>query len=790
MLSLATIRSRWGSLVGAFVALSLGVALMATAAEVLVSNVAHPPARLAAAPVVVHMGGPDSPPLSVQDAMSLSAALSEVPGVNAAISDYGFYAQPAGTDVTEGHGWSSAALAAQQLVVGAPPTTDSEVAIGSDLGIEVGSTVTIFGSAGPLPYSVKGVVDGQGLYFADGFARRSASGVRAIGLIVAPAADLTQVTAAAAALVGDRARVLVGDQRSALESETDAGQRDGGAILLGTMASISIFVSVFVVASTFALSVAQRRREFGLLRAVGATPRQVRRMIYGEAFLVGLVASACGAVLAIPLTPLLGSLLERARLVASGFTPTVVGWPLAAAAGAGLLVALMGVWSASRRAGRVRPMEALREAAVETRPMTAGRWIFGALFVVAGLGLSFGTVSSGPAAVLNAAAFAAMALITGLTLLAPVFIPPIAHVVAWPLAGLRGATGILVRENTLVAVRRTASTAAPVLLTVGLAALVTGVIATFAVAVRQDGVIDARSQTVVLPQGTPGLSDAAVAAVDDGQSTLMSHLYARLPDGSQQSVELAGVDPDVLPLAPGEIAIGAGYADTLGWQPGDTVTITFADGVRAPMRVSQITDDIDDDALAGGAVLPRPVVRAHDRSALTEAVFVTDGQPVAGNLEGLGAYVSDAAAYADARVAEEERLAKLVVLVLVGLSLAYTSIAIANTVLMATTGRVRDFAVLRLSGATVRQIIAMVAAEAALAVGIGAALGMAVAWTAVAGIAWGLSKDIGITIPVTMDWPVMSAVLTGCLVVAVLASIVPARLTLRAGTAALAGERD
>jgi putative ABC transport system permease protein len=121
-------------------------------------------------------------------------------------------------------------------------------------------------------------------------------------------------------------------------------------------------------------------------------------------------------------------------------------------------------------------------------------------------------------------------------------------------------------------------------------------------------------------------------------------------------------------------------------------------------------------------------------------------------------------------------LAKLVVLVLVGLSVAYTSIAIANTLLIATTGRLRDFAVLRLSGATVGQIIAMVAAEAAFAVGIGAALGMAMAWTAVAGVAWGLSKDIGVTIPVTMDWPVTSLVLTGCLLLAVLASMLPARL--------------
>jgi putative ABC transport system permease protein len=332
--------------------------------SVLVSNVARAPARFAAASVVVRSGGQDSAPMSVQDATSLSAALSTVPGVTQSISDYTFYAQPAGTDITEGYGWSGATLARRPLVAGTPPTTDSEVNVGSDLGIDPGSTVTIFTSAGPSQYTATGVVEGSGLYFADGFARRSTTGVRAIGLVLAPDADLDQVTAAATALVGDRTRVLVGDERATLESETDAGRRNGGAILLGTMASISIFVSVFVVASTFALSVAQRRREIGLLRAVGATPRQVRRMMLSEALMIGLVAAACGTVLALPLTPVLGDLLESARLVASGFTPhghrVAIGrrgrrWPPRSDAGSLVRLAAGGPGAAAGSAARGDP---------------------------------------------------------------------------------------------------------------------------------------------------------------------------------------------------------------------------------------------------------------------------------------------------------------------------------------------------------------------------------------------------------------------------------------------------
>jgi putative ABC transport system permease protein len=99
---------------------------------------------------------------------------------------------------------------------------------------------------------------------------------------------------------------------------------------------------------------------------------------------------------------------------------------------------------------------------------------------------------------------------------------------------------------------------------------------------------------------------------------------------------VAGVDPDVLPLAPGEIAIASGYAGSLGWKPDDTITITFADGIQASMRVRQITDDIDDDALAGGAVLARRIVREHDRSALTEAVFVPSSTSIDVDLDRIG----------------------------------------------------------------------------------------------------------------------------------------------------------
>src|SRR5690606_16059517 len=127
--------------------------------------------------------------------------------------------------------------------------------------------------------------------------------------------------------------------------------------------------------------VEQRGRELALMRAIGATPRQVRRLIVGETLLIGALASLVGCVLAVPV-----SMLLRLQLAAVGFQlPGVpVGRSLLALAVAflaGLVVARLAVGPASRRASQARPAEALRDAAMEGRVMTRGRWITGVLFL-------------------------------------------------------------------------------------------------------------------------------------------------------------------------------------------------------------------------------------------------------------------------------------------------------------------------------------------------------------------------------------------------------------------------
>jgi putative ABC transport system permease protein len=163
---------------------------------------------------------------------------------------------------------------------------------------------------------------------------------------------------------------------------------------------IAVLVAVLVVAGTLALSVQQRQREMALLRAIGATPRQVRRMILTETLVVAAFAAAAGW--------LPGAYLGRwllGQLTATGLVPPAVafrqGWvPVVTAAGVALVTALAAALVAGRRAAVTRPGEALAEADVQRRWLSWGRLLAALVFLAGGAALAIVTmtVMSGPVA--------------------------------------------------------------------------------------------------------------------------------------------------------------------------------------------------------------------------------------------------------------------------------------------------------------------------------------------------------------------------------------------------------
>ncbi|MCZ4102888.1 ABC transporter permease [Streptomyces sp. H39-C1] len=866
-IALRTLRARWATFAGSFVALALGVGLIATMGLALAATLNAPhraPERFAAAPVVVR--GTDT--LRVTTAHGVREKRLDrprpVPAATAAalarlgrtVQDRTFPVRADGTPAgTVGHAWSAAAFTPYRLTAGRAPATPGEivttggwaapgarVTLHTPDGVSAARTVvgtvvrTVVGTAPDSGFEDPGFEDPgfedpgfedpgfedpgfehagfeHAVFFTDAEAARLAPRIDTVVVYADPAA-------VRASAPGDL-DVLTGDDRRRADPDPD---RDSEALttvnaLLGTAGGVTGFVSVFVVASTFAFAVAQRRREFALLRAAGAAPRQLRRLVIVEAAVVGAVASAAGCVLGRFGAPRLAAWLVDADIAPSWFAIGGDAWPYWTAFGTGLGVALAGAWAASRRAGRVGPMEALREASVDRRTMTAGRWVAGGGLLLLGLGLLVRQVLTDPSDALHRKTYTTqpMLLITAFALLAPVVVGPLTKALAWLPARLPGIAGRLVRENVLAGVRRTAAVAAPVLITVALAGSLLGVTAT----VNAAKAAETRAQSAadfVVTSDAGGLDAATVARVRalpglDAAAIAPTTVY-RLEDGvALVKDEARAVDPAAL-AAVTNLPVTAGKVTDLDdrsivvneeWPQhtvGSQVDVWLGDGRRTSLRIAAVlrTGTGGNGAYvtplnAPGAAPDRIDVRL--RAGTDAGRAGTDAGRAAGAAAALRAAVAPGGGHV---LSKEQWLAvsypatsrqtRIGTLLVLGIALLYSCIALANTLVMATADRVRDLAVLRLAGATLGQVLRLVAAEALLIVAVGTTLGAGVAALNLLGVKAALAALSVPSSPVVIPWTATGAAVAVCALLAVPAAVIPARLALRGRAVGLVGGRE
>ncbi|WP_371578226.1 FtsX-like permease family protein [Streptomyces sp. NBC_01314] len=601
-------------------------------------------------------------------------------------------------------------------------------------------------------------------------AGRGSAGPDAVG-VDAAVADVR-------AVVGDRARVLTGDARRRVDPsyERDAEALVAVNSLLGTAGGVTTFVSVFVTASTFAFVVALRRREFGLLRMAGATPGQVRRLLLGEALAVGVAASGAGCALGAWGAPLLVRELVDGGVAPTWFAvPGAVVWPYHVAFWTGVSVALAGAWVAARRAGRIGPVEALREASVDTGVLPLSRRVIGSALLAGGLGLLAWKLGTSPADLLKRKTYTTqpMLLITAAAALAPLLVRPVVRLVG---AGLPGAAGLLIRENAATSVRRTAAVAAPVLVTVALAGSLLGAAGTVAEAKGAEAEVRTRADFVVTGKGlsadggrvagatVAGSASTAVYVVEEGSALVRSEARAVTDVSAFAAVSrLPVVAGDVRDLDDRSIVVNEEWERH---EVGRTVRVWLGDGRPVRLRIVAVLAQGSGDngayvtaANAGGAVVDRVEVRVGSG---------VDRAGVAAALEGTGGTVRSAEEWLAANRPGTSTHTRLGFLVVLGIALVYAGISLAGTLLMATSARGAELRSLRLAGATRGQVRVVVVGEALVAVVVGVVLGAAVTAVNLAGVVGALgvlSAPVGVAVP----WEVVGACVGVCGVVAVVA---------------------
>jgi putative ABC transport system permease protein len=520
-----------------------------------------------------------------------------------------------------------------------------------------------------------------------------------------------------------------------------------GNALLG-FAGIAVLVGTFVIANTFSMLVGQRTRELALLRAVGLSRRQVRRMVLGEAAAVGLLGGVAGIATGYGFAVLAVRLLDDA----AGSAPVVMRWPaLLAPLAVAVGVTLLSAWASARRAARTPPVAALRGGITALPRDIRRRTVIGAMVAAPGLAVygyaattdqideQVGIVGLGGAAL----------LILAVVLLAPALCRLLLGPLSAPLARL-GATGRLAAGNARRDPPRTAATASALMISLS---VVTG-LAIFGHSVKEYTITSVRrdvvAQLVVEPTGR---GDAAIPqptveqlARVRGVQAVAALRYASLPVrvgplSTQATVTVA--DPAALGTGlrltmvsgriddlAGGVLVDRDLARRHGLSVGDRLILGWP---RGGQRESTLTGVYQESSLVSGVLVPQSVALPRLEEADASSAFVAlapgaDQEVVRAGLEQAVAGRPDLAVRSRSEYLDSElRGADLVLRVLyalLALAVVIGILGVVNTLALSVMERTREIGLLRALGLTRRQLRTVVRTESALIAVVGGVLGI------------------------------------------------------------------
>jgi putative ABC transport system permease protein len=593
------------------------------------------------------------------------------------------------------------------------------------------------------------------------------------------------------------------------DAERQLGRAQAGfaglAFLFGIVA---LAVGAFLVANTLAMTLTERTREIGLLRAAGTTSRQVLGIFLRQGVVLAVAGGVVGVVLGLGVAGLMIAFLRSTRAVLVTDVPfNLPGLLLAFALGVGVTLAAAALPALA--AGRVSPLDALRPSRQPGRSLRQRLpWLGGLVAAAVLLGLLLYPLDRGTGSV-PGGLLAAGVLLSG-ALLVAVLLQPLAAVVGRPFAWFFGAQGMLGRANLGRDRVRTGLTVGA--LAIGLAA----VVALSAVSASARATAD-RWIGSILPGGhairmtVADEVDAvrptfeAIAGIEHATPIVEFPAVAVRPDG-QREVSVAGIDPTVFQDTNSLIIVEGGRAAAFnalraggavlvpeplarrdGLAPGDAVALARPGEEARPFQVAGIVAYSLPTRTTEGAMLIS-LADARDTFGQTQSSLWALVPQAEVPAAAFVAAVADAAQRLSAQPLTASQLAgelgrsldRLIGLfdVLALLAVTIGGLGIVNTLAVGVVERAREIAILRSHGMTVGQVQAMVVAEAAIVGAVGGlaavAIGLLVAWVTVA---IGAPGDFaaGLALP----WPMLVAVVLLGVGVAALAGIYPARLAAR-----------
>ncbi|GAA1971786.1 ABC transporter permease [Kitasatospora viridis] len=630
----------------------------------------------------------------------------------------------------------------------------------------------------------------------------------AVALTAKPGVGADELAAQAARVVPGSSNIeiqTVDQLRSAQLKLVELASRTLEFVLL-CFAAIALFVGIFVISNTFSMLIAQRTRELALLRAVGASRRQVRRSVLAEASVVGAVASVLGLLVGIGIGSGMQALMSSWGSQAMAGTLVIAPTTVLVTLLAGVLVTIVSALLPAVRASRVPPMAALNsvEAPIRRRGLVLRNSVGLALAV---LGLAVVLFESGRhgEGAMRLVALGALLLVLGVLVLTPLLSRPAIALVGPVYGRLFGVSGRLARRNAVRNPRRTAATASALTIGIGLISALTVLGSSMTSAVDQQVTEGMRADYQVSALFGQPLSPAAIAAIAAAPGVAatepLDQEALQLPDQPAPmgvaGVDPAGLDRQMVPtmvsgstaaLAQGQLLVEQASASRSGWTVGTSLNVTYPDGSAGTLTIGGIfqSSDLEGPSLLSEAVLRRHVTRPFYGSVLVRG---TDGATAA-----LQQALRDATgdnpliqvqSHHDLQVAFAARTVLLLEVMygLLTMAVVIAVLGVVNTLAMSVFERRCEIGLLRAIGLDRSGVRRMLRLEAVVIAVFGAVLGVAtgvlLAWSVVR-----MTKDAVADLSLVLPYGQLTLYVLGAGAVGLLAALWPARLATRAGVLA------
>jgi len=649
------------------------------------------------------------------------------------------------------------------LKAGAPPIGPDEIAIDKATAdaenLDVGDTIAYLTDVGTFEGTITATV---GLGSGDSFGGAQlvaldldtaldhfgANGmVDAIDIKLADGADQASVQRAIAEILPPRTEVVTGEQ----VAEETADQVNQFVNVFGTglliFAFITAFVSAFIINNVFQITIGQRLRELALLRAVGASAKQVRRMITVEALALGVIATVAGIAG--------GVLVARGLIFAfdaagAGFpdtTTVLAGRTILMAALVGVGITMLSVIVPARKAGRIPPVAALRPevgfAAMRTRRIVAGVVLTiagGALFMIGLFVRPGGTVG-----LIALAGGGALVLFLGVASVSSTIARPVTRVIGWPIEKLFKMPGALARENVARAPRRTSSSAAALMVGVALVSAT----AVFASSLRSSLVDTLESAItadyIVTDQSFQGLSPVVsetLADVPELEAVTPVRAISGQVEGDTKNfgaVEPVSfeklVDPDlkegsIADLGLDELLVHVDPASDLDLEIGSTVDVVYQNGITGTLTVAGIYGDATFGNWLIGLDTLESVSTAPARDFFVIGKLAEGVDPAVGDAAVLAAMEpypqANVQTNAEFLASQEAQINQLLIIItmLLAFAIAIAILGISITLALGVFERTREIGLLRAVGMNKRQTRRSVRWEAVIVSMFGALIGI------------------------------------------------------------------